>query len=180
MAQINIPTSGLWSTIASALNTMFGELFGRTGWGDYADTQFTEASPFSVVGGVDTLVPNNKGQVIETQKPTDVTTFYDGAVITGRNKDGILITIDLKAKPTAAGTSIIDFWLDIGGTVGRLYQRPVTFPKGVGVERPISFSISGYTLNTWEANGARLYCNADAAVDLYDIRYVITRTHKAR
>ena len=57
--QINIPSSGLWSTIASALNAMFDVLFGRTGWGDYVDTLYTEASPFSLADGVTYNLPNN-------------------------------------------------------------------------------------------------------------------------
>ena len=31
-----------------------------------------------------------------------------------------------------------------------------------------------------EANGAIIYINADAAVDIYAIRNVLTRTHKAK
>lgn len=186
MALINIPSSGVWSTIASALNAMFSELFGRTGWGDYVDTQYTSVSPFQLVTGVVRSLPNNKGTVIETQLPTDVTTFYDGTVITGRNGDGILITVDFKATPRAAGTNELEIYLDITGGTGtpanlaKLYPRQITFNKGVGVEKPINFTTSAYTLNTWEANGGVFKIVANGACDIYDIRYVLTRTHKAR
>lgn len=149
-----------------------------TGWGQYADTQYTSGSPFSITADIDTLLPNNKGSVLEGQKPSDVITFYDGTVITGRNGDGIGITLDCKAIPTNVSTTYIEFWFDIGGSVGELYRRIISFPKGNGVVRPINFTVIGYTLDTWEANGATPYVRANGTADLYDIRYVITRTHR--
>lgn len=151
-----------------------------SGWAQYSDTVYTSGSPFSVVGGVDTVVPNNAGAVIDSQKPTDVVTFYDGAVITGRNGDDIIITIDMVAVPTSAGTTTIEFWFDIGGSIGELYRQILTFPKGVGVMRPINFTVLGYTLDTWETNGATVYVRTNDACDLYNIRYVISRNHKAK
>jgi hypothetical protein len=151
-----------------------------TGWGDYVDTQYTSAAPFSVSADTDTLLPNNKGTVIETQKPNDVTTFYDGSAITGRNGDAILITIDCNLKPTNVNTTVAEFWIDIGGALGQLYRRITTFPKGVGIERALNFTVAAYTLGTWQANGGVVYIRANGSLDVYDIRYVITRTHKAR
>lgn len=132
MAIIDIPSSGVWGTIATALNTMFSELFGRTGWGQYQDTQYTSVSPFALAADTDTNLPNNAGSVIETQKPTDVTTFYDGTVITGRNGDGVTLTIEFQAEPTNVATTYLEVWVDIGGSVGELYRRIITFPKGQG------------------------------------------------
>ena len=151
-----------------------------TGWGNYSDTQYTEGSPFSVSANTDTNLPNNAGSKIETQKPADVTTFYNGTVITGRNGDAINITVDMKLKPTSAGTTYLECWFDIGGSVGELYKRIVSFPKGNGVERPLDFTVSAYTLDTWEANGATVKVRSDGPLQIYDIRYVIFRTHKAR
>lgn len=151
-----------------------------TGWAQYSDGQYTSGSPFSISANTDTVLPNNKAAVIEGQMPEDVTTFYDGTVITGRNGDGIMITIDMKALPTSVNTTFLEVWLDIGGAVGELYRRIVSFPKGNGVERPINFTVAGYTLDTWQTNGATVYVRANGTADLYDIRYIITRTHKAR
>jgi hypothetical protein len=186
MALISIPTSGIWSSIASALNSMFSEIFGMTGWGNYSDTQYTSASPISISGGVDITLPNNKLNSIETQKPTDITTFYDGVTIPGRNGDGILISIEFTIKPTNVATTLCEAWIDITGGTGspvnlaNLYRRPFNFPKGVGIERKISFSHAGYTLDTWEANGGVVKIRTDGAADVYDVSYIITRTHKAR
>tara|TARA_R110000772_G_scaffold27585_3_gene70054 strand:+ start:2187 stop:2726 length:540 start_codon:yes stop_codon:yes gene_type:complete len=151
-----------------------------TGWGNYSDTEYTSGSPFSIVADTDTVLPNNKGSVLEGQLPSDVTTFYDGTVITGQNGDSILITVDMKATPTSAGATYIEVWFDIGGAVGELYRRIISFPKGQGQLRPINFTVSGYTLGTWEANGATAYVRCNGTAEIYDIRYVITRTHKAK
>lgn len=171
---------------ASRVGTLLESIAGRTGWGQYQDNQYTSGAPFSLAANTDVLLPNNGLSSIETQKPTDVTTFYDGTVITGRNGDGILIKIEFTALPTSANTTYIEVWFDITGGTGtpanlaNLYKRIISFPKGSGVERPINFTVCGYTLDTWEANGAEIYVRANGTANLYDIRYVITRTHKAQ
>lgn len=186
MALVNIPSSGIWQIIADALNAMFAEIFGRTGFADYADTQYTVGSPFAVTGGVDTLLPNNAGLIYDTEKPTDIATFYDGTVITGRDGDGLTFTFEFIAVPTNVGTTTIEIWLDITGGTGtptnlaNLYRRLETFEKGVGVEKTITYSISGYTRNTWEANGGVVKIRTNGTCDIYGVRYVLHRTHKAR
>ena len=152
----------------------------NSGWGAYDDTAYTSGSPFSVSAATDTLLPNNRGGVIETQKPTDVTTFYSGSVINGQDGDTMSITLDMKVVPTSAGTETVEIWFDIGGTVGELYRRILTFPKGNGIIRPISYSVSVYSLDTWAANGATVYIRGNNTLDVYDIRYIVSRTHKAR
>lgn len=180
MAQINIPTSGLWSTIATALNNMFSEIYGRTGWASYTDTQYSSGSPFNLTANTDTVLPNNAGTSVKTQIPTDVTDFYSGGLITGREGDAIDIMIYFKAKPSAADQEI-DVWIDIGGSVGELYRQTFSFPKGSGVERGILYALpSAYTLNTWETNGGTVYIRSDAACEIYDINFNFDRTHKAR
>ena len=172
-------------TGAQKVNTNNSTIENYTGWGDYVDTVYTEGSPLAL--STTTLdLPNNKGTIIETQKPSDFTTFYDGTVITGRNGDGIAVTIDFTAKPTNVAATFVEVWLDITGGTGtptnlaNLYKRIVTFPKGTGVGRPISFTFAGYTLGTWQANGAVVKVVSDGNCDIYNVRYVITRTHKAR
>jgi hypothetical protein len=167
------------------INKNFGEVENYTGWGDYADTVYTSVAPFAVSTSILDL-PNNKGTVVESEKPADVTTFYDGTAITGQNGDGLLVTIDFIAKPTSPSTTFVEVWIDITGGTGtptnlaNLYKRIVSFPKGNGVERPINFTFGGYTLGTWETNGGIVKIVANGTCDVYDIRYVITRTHKAR
>lgn len=179
--QINIPSSGLWGTIATALNSMFDVIFGRTGWATYIDTQYpNSASAFTVAANTDTVLPNNAGTVIDSQKPTDITSFYSGGLITGRDGDNLDIMIYFKAEPSAVD-QWIDIWVDIGGSVGELYRQTFPFPKGSGIERGILYALpSAYTLNTWESNGGRVYVRSNASVDVYEINFNFDRSHKAR
>lgn len=149
-----------------------------TGWARYSDTQYTEASPFFLPANTDTILPNNAGTVLDDEKPRDIPSFYAGGKITGRVGDGILIRVDLTVKPTSALSEFIDIWFDIGDGNDRIFPELKTFPKGNGIERRISLTSSGYTLDTWSANGATLYVRSNGPVSIYDISYTITRTHR--
>ncbi len=154
---------------------------GDTGWADYQDTTtLTSASPLQLAADTDTQLTIAANVVRETQLPDDVAAFFANDKILGRNGDGIAITLEFKAKPTNAGTTLLEAWFDIGGSVGELYCRPISFPKGVNVERAVNFTVIGYTLDTWETNGAAIYLRANNTCDIYEPRVVITRTHRAR
>ena len=70
--------------------------------------------------------------------------------------------------------------IDIGSPVGEIYTRDFITSKGVGVEHYYLSSISAYTLNTWATNGGIIKIESDNTTEVYDIRFVFTRTHKAR
>ena len=152
-----------------------------TGWASYIDTVYVDAgTAFTVPANTDTPLPNNAANVIDSQKPADITTFYDGSVITGRNGDALDLMLYFKAVPSAAN-QWLEVWVDIGGAVGELYRQTFVFPKGAGVERGIVYGLpSAYTLGTWEANGATVHIRSNAAADVYKINYNFDRTHKAR
>lgn len=149
------------------------------GWADYADTTYTSGSPLAVLADTDTVLPNDGLGGNQSQEPPGVT-MYDGSVITGRNGDGLLFTLEMKVVPTNGAATYIEVWIDIGGAVGELYRRIATFPKGQDVERTITLTTAGYTLDTWEQNGATVYVRCNGTCNIYDIRYILTRTHKAR
>lgn len=147
------------------------------GWADYADTQYTSGSPLSVLANTDTLLPNDGLGGVKTYEPPDVTLYDAGTQkITGINGETRLWTLDCSVLPTSGGTTYIEFWLDIGGTVGELYRRIVSFPKGNGVIRPVTLTTFIYTLDTFEANGGSVYCRANGSCNIYDIRFILART----
>jgi hypothetical protein len=88
--------------------------------------------------------------------------------------------IEFKAKPTTGTATKFTVAIDIGGAVGEIYINDFTMNKGTGVEHYYVGSFNAYTLGTWETNGGTVKIEADNAIDVYDIRYVITRSHKAR
>lgn len=158
-----------------------------TGWADYSDTEYTEGSPWEPTVDQWNNVPIDALSKIESQLPPDVSEFYNAASgkILGRNGDGLLITAEFIAKPTTATTTYMDVAFFIGNSLGpladgRIYQRTLSFPKGQNVARVHSLTVGGFTLDTWETNGAIFQMNPTAAVDVYKARLVLTRTHKAK
>ncbi|WP_242118764.1 hypothetical protein [Aestuariivivens sediminicola] len=153
-----------------------------TGWADYVDGVYTSASPLALTASNKVTLPNNAMTIRDSQKPTDITTFYNASnsTITGRNGDGINVNIEFKARPTTAAVTKLTVAIDIGGAVGEIYIRDFIMSKGNGVEHYYLSSFSAYTLDTWEANGGTVKIVSDASAEIYDIRYVVTRTHKAR
>lgn len=186
MAQINIPGSGAWLTIATALNNMFTELFGRTGGATYSDGQYTEASPLVLVAGVITPLPNDKSTAVETQLPVDLTTLYDGASILANEGDMLSITVSFSLKPTVTATDEVEVWIDNTSGTGtpiiyaNLLKKTTAFKQLVGAERPILYTTTAFASALWQSNGARLRVKANGACDVYGISYTINRLSKAR
>lgn len=153
-----------------------------TGWENYTDTTYTSANPFTLTANDTVRFPLSCGSVINSQGPLGGQPMFDctDSSIVGRNGDGIIYTIDFVAKPTSPSTTTLDVWIDIGGGVGILYDRLSTFPKGQNIERTIVVSTAAYTLDTWEANGGKIYIVANGACEIYNMRILLHRIHVAR
>jgi hypothetical protein len=153
-----------------------------TGWADYSDTQFTSAAPGGVAANTIYYLPNNAGRSNESQKPIDISTFYDPSTgkILGRDGDGLNVTIEFRLRPITNNDTRVTLGVDIGGTIGEIYTRDFALTRGQNQEHYYLSSFNAYTLGTWAANGGRVRIRATQAVQVYDIRYVLTRTHKAR
>lgn len=101
-------------------------------------------------------------------------------VVLGRSGDGATIVIDFKIMPTSASDTTLDLWIDIGGAVGELYRSTFNIPKGADVEHGVNLSVGAYMLGTFEANGGTVYVETSNDVDFYDMRTIVTRSHRAR
>lgn len=108
-----------------------------------------------------------------------ISTVSDGK-ITGREGDNIDFMIFFKAVSTN-NDQWLDVWINIGGSIGELYRQTYTFPKGIGFERGILYSIpSGYTLDTWENNGATIYVRSSHTMNIVTpISINLDRSHRA-
>ena len=153
-----------------------------SGWADYVDGTYTSASPLVLTANTKVTLPNDANTIRDGQKPVDIAEFYDPTTskIIGRDGDGLNITIEFKVRPTANMNTKITVAIDIGSPVGEIYTRDFITSKGVGVEHYYLSSISAYTLNTWATNGGIIKIESDNTTEVYDIRFVFTRTHKAR
>lgn len=154
----------------------------NTGWADYTDTTYTSASPFSLTAATKYTLYNHADVIRDSQIPVDVDSVYSrsDSTIIGFNGDGWNILIEFNIKPTTANVTKLSVALDIGGSVGEIYPRDFILTKGNGVEHYYLSSFTAYMLDTWEANGAKVKVQVDNAAEIYDLRYVLTRTHKAR
>lgn len=150
------------------------------GWASYEDSQYTEASPLSLSANTAADLDNDGVNGVQTYEPPGVD-LYDtvNRKISGIEGESRVITVEFKIKPTSGSTEKAEVWFDIGGSIGQIYRRIVSFPKGNGVEHNVVMTTAVYTLDTWEANGASVWIEADGPAEVYDIRYMIVRTSKA-
>lgn len=150
-----------------------------SGWQSVRDTQYTTESPFAPTVDVWTALPNDGLDLISTQLPVDVTTFYSNGRIQSASGDALVITVEAVGRATSGAAVSLAIDIDIGAA-STIYRRDVNFTKGSGVDKTLNFTLGVYTLDTWEANGALFRCKPDHPIELFNIRYVIQRTHKAR
>lgn len=147
-----------------------------SGWGAYVHTGAVQ----SLVANTKMTLSNNRGSVLEMQKPADLATFYDGLVIPGRDGDGVAIGIELTFTPSNGASSALVVSIDIGGAVGELYSQEYALLKGGGVAHKIAYTATAYMLDTWTANGGTVKVVCDGPGSITAVRYVIQRLHKAR
>lgn len=166
--QTEIDLSGL-SPMPDA-NTTF------TGWASYINTGAAQA----IAADTDVRVLNNAGTVIDSQKPADVATLYDGTHVTGRSGDSIIVGTELTFTPDNGDASSLTLSIDIGGSIGKIYPRDFALVRGSGVPHKISYYPPAYTLDTWQANGGAVTVNVDGPGVITAVRFVIHRLHKAR
>lgn len=183
MSDLNLPTRNVVNVVSHGDHRMVKwfedatkAIQSQTGWGTYTHNGATQ----SIVAGVQEPLENNKGILIETQKPADVVTFYDGTVITGRSGDGVAIGIELTFTPTSNGMYEFVMSIDLGGAIGELYSSQYPITKGNGVPHKLAYTAIAYQLDTWEANGGTVKVVCDGPGDITAVRYVIQRTHRAR
>lgn len=171
-----LPFQQWWQALVVAVEDLFTSVSGRTGWAVYVHG-----------GGAQSLAAATRTQLLidgatknETQLPTDTGPLWASNAITGRNGDGVVIKVQCIFTPTDATATELVMDVDIGGTVGIVEYRAMPTTNGSGVAHYISWTFAAYTLDTWEANGGKVYATADGPGDITDLRIVIQRTHKAR
>lgn len=153
-----------------------------TGWAAYEDTEYTTASPLTLATGTRIALPNNAGSVNESQLPEDMVTFYDEGTnrIFSTVGSDFIITVRLKARPLneVATWFKLELQTGIGGDSEVIEIQQQTFPWGVLQDNVVNLTFSGFALTAFANSGAYLFVTADGPVEIYDISYVIKRTHK--
>lgn len=166
--------------IQASLDSLYERTF--TGWVEYVDTTY-RSTDWDIAAN-DTVTLRMAGHSIrDMQIPLDLDSMFNRSdtTIIGRNGDGLSISIEFDVEPSTNSDTYFDLWIDIGGGVRPLYGRTTSLPKGNGVEHHFSYSYTGFTLDTWEANGGKVKMSPNANIRVNgDIVILLTRTHKAR
>lgn len=69
--------------------------------------------------------------------------------------------------------------VDIGGQRGNIFPETVTLPRGIGIEQSVTFPVNGFCGSTFIPNGGVVKLLSNKSLEIYDISYVISRTHRS-
>jgi hypothetical protein len=151
------------------------------GWANYADSVWTEQSPFSILAGNTAVLDNNANTNIEAYLPIGVSTFYDGLnnkILAENIGDSYTISVRFRAK-TSINNDYFDIGLDIGGPLNFILTESKVFHKGINEEQIFNITFVVFSLNTFVVNGGQIKISAKTGnLSIYDIDYLIVRTHK--
>lgn len=148
----------------------------HTGWVEYIDTQYNSTNRFNTNSALVNF-PNNAGANRSKEKPID-DNFYNGTHINPLHAgDLYFIRLRFNAEPQVAST-YCEMFINIGGSVGQLPLRLITFPRGVGVEEIVTFTNMEYALDTWYNNGGQVQIDCSNNVEIWDISMTIHRAHQ--
>lgn len=83
----------------------------------------------------------------------------------------------LKIPAGSSPYATIDF--DVGGTTGILRELTHSVHKGAAVDERMAFVFPVPAVTDFKNNGATIYLTTSHAAELFDVRLMITRLHKA-
>lgn len=153
------------------------------GWAEYIDGQYTSEIPLVVLEGDTVLITINNALKITSQLPLGVDSLWDSSnnkIIPSNVGDAYTMRLDFVAS-SSNNNGYGEVLLDIGGSLGIIFSKLISLPKGQGVAHSYSVVIPIYTLNTFVSNGGSLYVTSQIGnMSVYNINLIIIRTHKAR
>ena len=157
---------------------------GLLGWARYDDTQYTTSSAFTVSSGVESTLPNNGGNKIETHLHSTVSFYNESTqkIQVENNADVYMCTVTFKAKTPNANACHMRLQLDSTSTTP--YQRvgkDLFFGKGNDVWHDFHEVFQYYSDDDFVTNGNRWKIEAVGA-DAYisNVIIFIQRTQNHR
>jgi hypothetical protein len=146
------------------------------GWASYEDGAFL----VTTVASTPLQLTFGKPIALESQIPEGIATYWEttGHTIPGRLNDGISVQFSFDAEPLS-NNLFLDVWLDIGGSIGKIYAQTISFPKGSGNVVKVVYNLSSlYQLSTWVSNGAKIYVESNGAVEITKPKLNVHRNYK--
>ena len=155
-----------------------------SGFVQHEDSRTTVGTPaLNIATGVRTKYVNNSGSRTISNLPSDATS---GLWNTTTNKhtpiaanDVYDLRVSFKAQNYAGTDPYITCQLDIGGSLGVIYELLIPLVKG-GVVQACAFAFPVFTGTTYIANGGEIYLTytGTGSCDIFDTRIMINRVSR--
>lgn len=166
------------------LASQFSATENWSGWADYTDTTYTDASPQLLTANAENIIEID-GLVNQTQEmPFGLSQFWNAetnAITPNVAGMGILITFETVIK-RASGTGRWEFdtFIDIGlpGPV-ELFPRTIAVDNGSD-DKKVTWSTGAYCLDTFVANGGNIIIRPEIAAECHNSRIVLHQLHRGR
>jgi len=168
---------------AQDLRDLLVSSLGQTGWADYQDTTFTDVSPQALTAGVPNKIQIDGGVARTAELPTGVTALWDTAddfIIGPVVGSGLMVTFETTIRRASGnGAWEWDSWIDVGDPSGvPLYSRHYSV---VGSDDKFkTWTTAAYCLDTWVANGGKIFIQPTVNAECYGSRVIIHQTHRGR
>ena len=147
------------------------------GWARYIDTQYTEASRFSLTDNVQVTLPNNAGTTTKSRISSD---FYDLSTqkIVGLLVNEVqIITIEFKAEVPNANQTFLDLAITNGGGNLQNLEKAIGFVRGNATPEIFHNVFQYYIDQHFIDNGATIKIKTvGGSGTIWDIEYFIQRT----
>lgn len=152
-----------------------------TGWIEYSDNVYNTTNRLTI--GTTTVNFSMTDYSVRSQEaPITISPdqWFNGThLLADKAGNSYLYRWRYKAEPQFGNTYCQAFY-NIGGAVGQLPMRTITFPKGQNVEQIGTFTNIEYTLDTWYQNGAYIQMECSNDVEFWDIELTVERLHVGR
>lgn len=161
---------------------------GQTGWADYQDTAYSEASPQSLTANTNNVLEIN-GAVAQNQEvPVGVSSLWDSVenkILPVNAGSSLLVTLEFEiARASGTGRWEFESFFDIGLVDGesnpvKLYPRSIAVDNGSDFKTQ-TFSTGMYCLDTFVANGGKVIINPEINAQVYKARIVVNVLSRGR
>ena len=147
------------------------------GWARYVDTQYTEASRFSLTDNVQVTLPNNGGTTLKSRISSD---FYDSSTqkIVGLKLNEVqIISIEFKAEAPNANQTYLDLAITNGGGNIQNLEKAIGFVRGNATPEIFHNMFQYYIDQEFIDNGSTIKIKTvGGSGTIWDIEYFIQRS----
>lgn len=155
----------------------------NTGWAHYFDSTYTSGSPLALSSGVRTKVTiDGLGAGTDNSNvavgDTDYWNTTTNKITPTALNDVYAVTFRFKAT-TSSPNPYFDLDFDIGGAVGVASSITEEVLKGSSAVNWFEESSNFHVSSTFLANGAEIYFNSSATINVYDMNIMIIKIHQA-